>query len=120
MKKLPSRFLAAALLLALYIGGQAVWANVLHHQFQDDVNEAASQIGGKIGLKPPSTDDDLRARILRDAADCGIQLTPQQIQIRRHESDGNWAITISVDYTVPIGVPGLRYPLVFSVSSTRT
>jgi hypothetical protein len=67
MKMLPSRLLAAALLLALYIGGQAVWANIMHHQFQDDVNEAAAQIGGKIGLKPPSSDDDLRARIVRDA-----------------------------------------------------
>jgi hypothetical protein len=120
MKKLPSRLLGAALLLALYIGGQAVWANIMHHQFQDDVNEAAAQIGGKIGLKPPSTDDDLRARILRDAADCGIQLTPQQIQIARHESDGNWAVTISVDYTVPIGVLGVHHQLNFSVSSSRT
>jgi hypothetical protein len=120
MKKLPSRLLAAALLLALYVGGQALWANIMHHQFQDDVTEAAAQIGGKIGLKPPSTDDDLRARLLRDAADCGIQLTPQQIQIARHESDGTWAITISVDYTVPIGLPHPQYPLNFSVSSART
>jgi hypothetical protein len=120
MKKLPSRLLAAALLLALYVGGQALWVNIMHHQFQDDVTEAAAQIGGKIGLKPPSTDDDLRARLLRDAADCGIQLTPQQIQISRHESDGNWSITISVDYAVSIGVPGIRYPLRFSVSATRS
>jgi hypothetical protein len=114
MKKLPSRLLGAALLLALYIGGQAVWANIMHHQFQDDVNEAAAQIGGKIGLKPPSSDDDLRARIVRDAADCGIQLTPQQIQIAQ------LAVAISADYSIPIGVPGLHYPLSFSVSSSRT
>jgi hypothetical protein len=120
MKKLPTLLFAAALLLAMYIGGQAVWANVMHHQFQDDVNEAASQIAGKIGLKPPSTDDDLRARLIRDASDCGIQLAPQQIQITRRQSDGNWDITISVDYTVPIGVPRLHYPLNFSASSSRS
>ena len=120
MKKLRAVAAATFLLLALYVCGQAVWANLMHHQFQDDVNEAASQIAGKIGLKPPSTDDDLRARLIRDAADCGIPLTPAQIQITRRESEGNWDITVSVDYTVPIGVPHLHYPLYFSVSSTRT
>lgn len=107
-------------MLAFYVCGQAVWANIMHRQFQDDVNEAASQIAGKIGLKPPSTDEDLRARIIHDAADCGIQLTPEQIHIERRQADGNWDITISADYTVPIGVPGLHYPLSFSVSSTRS
>lgn len=121
--KTPAKILtAAAILLVLALAWQIAWANIAHNLLTSDLREATAQIGGRIGLDAPSTDDDLRNLIIKRAADHGIALHPDQITIERFENTGDntWGVKVSTSYDVAIGFFGLAYPMHFSDTSSHS
>jgi hypothetical protein len=107
--KTPVKILIApAVVLVLALLWQIAWANIAHNMLTSDLREATAQIGGRIGLDAPSSDDDLRNLIIKRAADHGIALQPDQITIERFENTENstWGLKVSTDYNVTIGFFG--------------
>jgi hypothetical protein len=109
---------------AIAIVGALIWAgwqiadpeisNVL---FQDDLHDAAAQLGLKTGMYAPSSDDELRLSLVRDAWRRDIALDPKQITIRRSGSGVNQTIEISVDYSVPVNLVVYSFVLHFNPTS---
>lgn len=82
-----------------------------NYQFQDDLNTEVRfmQNGGK-------SDDDIKTEIIKKAMDEGLQLTPQQIKITRF----NKSITVEVDYSVHVDLPGYSTDLQFHPTAQNT
>jgi hypothetical protein len=82
-----------------------------NYQFQDDLNTEVRfmQNGGK-------SDDDIKASVIKKALNEGFTLTPQQIKITRF----NKTITVDVNYSVHIDMPGYSTDLQFHPTATNT
>ena len=95
--------------------GYAAWvigpAYIANYQFQDDLNTEVRfmQNGGK-------ADDDIKATVIKQAMEEGFVLTPEQIRISRF----NKTITVQVDYSVHVDLPGYSTDLQFHPTATNT
>jgi hypothetical protein len=112
------------LIVLVVVAASIVWqvaaAQIEYRELQSDLREITAQIGGRIGLDAPSSDDDLRNLVIRRAADSGITLQPEQVTIRRIETNGDWGVSVAVDYDISIGLLGVAYPMHFSLSASHS
>jgi hypothetical protein len=105
-------FLAFGIVIAFmyvcYVVGPPYFNN---YQFQDDLKTEVRflQNDGK-------SDDDIKARIIKKALDENLVITPQQIKITRF----NKTITVDVNYTVHVDMPGYSTDLEFHPSANNT
>jgi len=121
VKTLVRLLIVAAIVAVLIIVWQVAWANIAHNLLQSDLREATAQIGGRIGLDAPSTEDDFKNLVIKRAADHGIVLAPDQITVERIRStdDNTWGVKVSTAYDMPIGLFGLTYPMHFTASASH-
>jgi hypothetical protein len=97
------------------IAGWQVGACVLANQeLRDDMQDMASQVGGRIGLTQQSSDDDFRREISRHAQQHGIDLTPDQVTVRRTGTHPNEEIYLAADYTREIRLLSFSYTIHFN------
>jgi hypothetical protein len=106
--------LLALLAAAVSIAWQVASATLSDRELRGDLREITAQIGGRIGLDAPSSDEDLTNLVIKRASEDGVTLGPKNVTIRRTESEGDWGLQVSVDYDVPIGLFGLTYRMHFS------
>jgi hypothetical protein len=106
-----------ALALIFNVSWQLSACEIVNAELRDDLVDLAAQGGVRIGLKPPSTDESLRAAILQKAQGYGITLQPDQVTVRHIHGIPN--IYLAVDYEQRVGLPGFWYVLHFSPSSQR-
>ena len=81
--------------------------------FQEDLKEVAA-LGSSNANR---TDDDLRLAVLNKAKAHEIALTPEQVTIQRMGSPGLAGVYVSVDYSVPVNLPGYSFVLHFTPNS---
>jgi hypothetical protein len=93
---------------ACYVVGPPYFNN---YQFQDDLKTEVRflQNGGK-------SDDDIKAEVIKKALDENLTITPQQIKITRL----NKTITVDVNYTVHVDMPGYSTDLDFHPTASNT
>jgi hypothetical protein len=108
IKALFTLAIVAGFVYICYVMGPPYFAN---YQFQDDLKTEVRflQNGGK-------SDDEIKTEIIKKALDEGFILTPQQIKITRF----NKTITVDVDYSVHVDMPGYSTDLQFHPSATNT
>jgi hypothetical protein len=108
IKALLGFALVVAFGYAAWVVGPPYFAN---YQFQDDLNTEVRfmQNGGK-------SDDDIKAEVIKKALDAGFVLTPEQIRISRF----NKSITVQVDYSVHVDLPGYSTDLQFHPTASNT
>jgi hypothetical protein len=92
----------AAVIIALSAGWQICACEMENAEFQDDLQDLASQPGAHIGLAAPNSDADLRAIIIRKALGHGIELAPAQVSIQHTGSGVTAATHLPADYTVSV------------------
>ncbi len=119
VRKLKILGVIAMLAAVVSVVWQVAAAQIENRELQSDLREVAAQIGGRIGLAAPSTEDDLRNTVIQRAAEHEITLRPDQVEIERVETDGNWGVSISVNYDVSVGLLGARYPMHFNLAASR-
>jgi hypothetical protein len=66
------------------------------------------------------TEDDIRAAVIKHARDYDIELTPKQVHVVRNGGVGNGSLTIDVEYSVQLDLPGYSTELDFHPSSKNT
>jgi len=66
------------------------------------------------------TEEDIRAAIIKHARDYDIELTPKQVHVVRNGGVGNGSLTIDVEYSVPVDLPGYSTEIAFHPSSKNT
>jgi hypothetical protein len=113
MKKLIVVFCLGLVVLAVIAGwqfGAYVLANV---ELRDDMQDMSSQLGSRIGLTEPRSDEDFRQAILRHAQKHGIELNSEQITLRRTGPDDR-NICFAATYTRVVHLPGITFTLHFN------
>jgi hypothetical protein len=88
-------FYAAWMLLPPYFG---------NYQFQDDIRNEAL-----MNSYTTKTEQEIRDTLVKKAAEYGIPLKPEQINVRRAGPE----LSISADYTVHVDLPGFPLDLQF-------
>ena len=109
----------AIVAVTLVIGwqvGASVLANV---ELRDEMQDMASQMGGRIGLANPSSDDDFRRDLIRRARQHGIELTADEVTVQRSGAGLEADVYLAADYQVPINLLGLGFSLHFHPESGK-
>ena len=92
---------------------QVVPPEMTNVSFQDDLKEVA--VLGSANVN--KTDDDLRLAVLNKAKAREIPITPEQVTIQHFGTVGTAGVYVSVDYTVPVSLPGYSFTLHFTPNS---
>ena len=96
--------------------GSSELANV---ELQDDMRDMASQVGAHIGFAPPSSDEELVRKVIRKAQEHDIELTPDEVTVRRTGTNEYTTLYLAADYKVHVNVAWLSYTLHFTPSSEK-
>lgn len=112
--------LGLALLVLVSIAGWQIGASELANiKLRDDMQDLASQLGSRIGLTTPSSDEDFRNAVVAKARQYDIQLAPEQVTVQRTGSGVTATIYLAANYTVPIHLPGFSFTLHFTTESDK-
>ena len=109
----------AALALAVAVGWPIASCELANLELREDMRDLAAQVGTRIGLTPPGTDEDFRRAVIRKAQEYEIQLEPEQVTVQRTGSDEEPVIYLAADYTARVKLPGCSFTLHFTPSSAR-
>ncbi len=112
MKTLRTLLGVLILVGAVYVGYRLIPPYFNHYQFQDVV-ESEARMNTYGGVR--KSEDDIRAGIIRKAADLDIPLRPEQITIDRSGAD----CVITADYTIHVDLPVHPVELDFHTSSKK-
>lgn len=108
IKALLAFVIVIAFIYVCYVVGPPYFNN---YQFQDDLRTAV-----RFMQNDAKSDDDIKAEIIKKALDEGFVLTPQQIKITRF----NKTITVDVNYSVHVDMPGYSTDLQFHPTASNT
>jgi hypothetical protein len=108
----------ALVVAVVVVGGEIVVAEFTNALFQDDLGDITAMLGTRIGLSPPTSEEQLRAAIGRKADGHQIPLDPKQVTVRITGPMGHRRVYIAVDYTVHVNLLVYSFPLHFTPKST--
>src|SRR5271154_2504931 len=101
---------AILLLGAAAIAGWQVGSVYLSHaELQSDLRDLASLTGMRIGLVDPRSDAEFRELVIAKAAQDGIALDPDQINVERTGVGIEGSIRLSAEYDVRMDVLGFSW-----------
>ena len=109
----------AVLALAVVAGWRIASCELANFELHEDMRDLAAQIGGRIGLTPWSTDEDLRSAVVRKAKEHEIQLEPGQVTVQRTGSYEAPIIYLAADYKVRVKLLGFSFTFHFTPSSAK-
>jgi hypothetical protein len=92
------------------------WDNFELHE---DLRDIAAQGGARIGLLRPSSDDEIRNDVIREAKEHDIQLKPEQVTVQHSGTAEYPIIYLAADYEAQVKLPGFSFPLHFTPSSAK-
>ncbi len=83
-----------------------------NYQFEDAIKNEATQ-----STYSTHTEDDVREAVIKQARSYDIALTPKQVHVLRVGGFGTGTLSIDVEYSVPVELPGYSTTLDFHPSS---
>jgi hypothetical protein len=110
---------SAFLMLAVIAGWQIASCEWANFELHEDLRDLTSQLGSRYGYVPPSTDEQLRSDVIREAKDHQIELEPSQVTVQRTGTAQAPIIYLAVDYKVRLKLLGCSFTLRFTPSSSK-
>jgi hypothetical protein len=107
----------AVVVAMVVVGWEILEPEITNIVFQDELHDLAAQAGARIGLSGPTSDEEIRNAVIRNALRHDISLDPRQVTVRRGTQDAP-ALYLAVDYTAPVNLPGYSFTLHFTPTST--
>jgi hypothetical protein len=108
------------LLAAFIVGGYQVGALYLANaELASDLKDLSSLTGTRIGLVESRSIDDIRNQVIQHAADHGIHLEPEQVNVERNGEGKDGFINLSTAYDSHINFFGLDLTFHFVAASPR-
>jgi hypothetical protein len=83
-----------------------------NYEFEDFMKEEALH-----ATYSTRSEEDIRDTVVKHARDYDINLAPKQVRVSRTGAYGNGSVTIAVEYSVPVNLPGYAMTLDFHPSS---
>jgi hypothetical protein len=109
----------AVLVLAAVAGWQIGSAEIANANLQEDMRDMASQAGTHLGVVAPSSEQEVRAAVVRKAREHGIVLAADQVTAQAQTSGERSIWYLAADYTVPVNLGLTSFRLHFTPSSIR-
>ncbi len=106
----------AVFALVMSTAWQLASCELANYELRDDLRDIASMSGARIGLLAQCSDDELRDAVIQRAAGHDIQLSPDQILVRRFGTTQNPKIFLAAKYRSRIAMPGVS--LIFHLNAT--
>ena len=110
---------SAVLGLAVITVWQIASCELANLKLHEDLRDLTSQLGVRYGYVPPSTDEQLRSDVIREAKEYHIQLEPRQVTVQLTGTAEAPIIYLAADYKVRVKLPGYSFTLHFTPSSTK-
>ncbi len=107
------------LLLAAIAGWQVGSVYLSNIELTSDLKDLSSLTGMRIGLVDPRSDAEFRDLVIAKAAQDGIQLEPEQINVERTGVGIQGSIHLSTEYDVSKDVLGFTWKKHFTAESPR-
>jgi hypothetical protein len=109
----------AVLALAADAGWRIASCELANYELHEDMQYLATQLGSRIGLTAPNTDEDLRSAVIRKAQEHEIQLEPQEVTVQRTGTDEAPIIYLAADYKARVKLLGFSFTFHFTPSSAK-
>ena len=109
----------AVLALAVAVGWQIASCEIANLELQTDMRDIAAQVGARIGLEAPNSDEDLRNAVIHKAREHDIQLEPGQVTVQRTTNGKTLTIYLAADYKARVNLLLYSITLHFTPSSTK-
>jgi hypothetical protein len=119
MGKAKLIFGLAILGLVVVAGWQIASCEIANLELQTDMRDIAAQVGSRIGLDAPSSDEDLRNAVIHKAEEHDIHLEPAQVTVQRTGSGKTSAINLAADYKARVNLLLYSFTLHFTPSSAK-
>lgn len=110
--------LAVAALLVT-TGWQMFSAYYGNLELGDDLHDISADISTRIGLSAPSSEDELRAFVIKKANDRGIHLEQNEVTVNVTGEGKAAVISLSADYHVKINMLFYSFPMRFHATNSR-
>jgi hypothetical protein len=103
-----------AVVVAAYEVGSVYLANI---ELQSDLKDLSSLTGTRIGLVDPRSPDQIRDQVIEHAAQHGIALEAEQVNVERNGEGKDGTISIATAYDTNMNVFGYRWTIHFTAAS---
>lgn len=109
------------LLAAFLVGGYQIGSLYLANaELASDLKDLSSLTGTRIGLVQSRSVEDIRNQVIEHAADHGIHLEPEQVNVERNGEGKDGTIFLSTAYDSRIDFFGLDLTFHFTAASPRS
>jgi hypothetical protein len=119
MRKPVVFFFAAVALLVVATGWQVVANEIASAELQDDMKDMSSELGARIGLIQPKTDDEVRDAVIGKALKYDIKLTRRQVKVGHVGAGTMRTLYLQADYSLPVVLPGYEYDMHFTPATDK-
>ena len=120
MPNKPKLILGSAVsVLVVAVGWSFASCELSYFELRADLRDIASQNAVRIGLAPASTDEEIRATVVRAARKYEIQLEPQQVKLQHSGTAEDPTLYLAADYDIRVELPLYSFTLHFTPSSAR-
>jgi len=109
----------AVLALAVAVSWQIASCEIANLELQTDLRDIAAQVGSRIGLDAPNSDDDLRNAVIHKAREYDIQLEPAQVTVQHTGSGKTLTTYLAADYKSRVNLLVYSFTLHFTPSSAK-
>jgi hypothetical protein len=109
--------LVGAVVVAACQVGSVYLANI---ELESDLKDLSSLTGTRIGLVDPRSTEQIRDQAIEHAAQHGIPLEPEQVNVERNGEGKDGTISISTEYDTNMNVFGVRWTIHFTAASSRS
>jgi hypothetical protein len=121
--KLKNIFIASVLLVlgvAVVAGYQIGSVYLANMELTSDLKDLSSLTGVRIGFVDPRTSDQIRDRVIAKAAEHGIHLEPEQVNVERAGEGQDGSVYLSTEYQTRMRVFGYSWTIHFTAESPRS
>lgn len=104
--------------LAAMAGWQIGACIVANLQLREEMQDMSSQLGSRVGYSEAKSDENFREAVLRSPQKYGIELSAEQVTVRRTGPDEK-ELYLAADYTREVHVAGMAFTLHFTPEATK-
>jgi hypothetical protein len=109
----------AVLVLVVVVGWPLASSELSYFELRADLRDIASQNAVRIGLAPASTDEEIRATVVRAARKYEIPLGPEQVTLEHTGTAEDPTLYLAANYDVRVKLPWYSFALHFTPTSAR-
>ena len=119
MQKLKIVVGLAVAVLAVVVVWQVAAAEIGNLELREDLRDAASEMGARVGLSAPSTEEDLRGFVIQKARAHDIALEPKEVTVQVTGAGEETKIYLAAEYAVRVNLGVFSFPMRFKTTSER-